>query len=64
LDLVLVRQTDGTDTEISRDGDNNLTEPTTRQVLHDADLPPGSYRLWVVPQHGVKTDFVLDVEFS
>ena len=63
LDLVLALQTDGTSTEISRDGDNGVTEPATRQVLVHRGLPAGHYRLWIAPQHGVTTDYVLDVTF-
>ena len=64
LDLFLARWVaPRTWEEISRDGDNDATEPVTTQVLRYDDLPPGDYRLWVAPQHGVEIECELDVVF-
>lgn len=65
LDLVLCKWVDMQCEEISRDGANNATDlPTTKQVLRYSNLPPGWYRLWVIPQHGVNIECEVDAVFT
>lgn len=65
FDLYLYRDTGAAHEFVSDDGINGPNDPATAtQELHYADLPPGNYRLYVVPRHAVYDAYELDAVFS